>query len=129
MAQRPWVTPDEVRDYTENPTVQARSETRLAFDVARAEAYVIRYCGQEFESGLLPDNVRMAVILIAEQYAARAAAEATGASLLKSETNDDYSYTAKDTEASLADLNLGWLLDPYVKTPVRNGIRMDMHIC
>lgn len=128
MAQRPWVSPDDVRDYTENPSVQARSDARLAFDVARAEAYVTSYCGQDFADGPLPENVRMAVILITEQYAARAAAEATGASLLKSETNDDYSYTARDTEASLADLNLGWLLDPYVQKPVRNGIRMDAHI-
>lgn len=128
MAQRPWIQPDDVRGYTENPTVQARSDARLAFDIGRAEAYVIQYCDQEFESGPLPENVRMAVILIAEHCAARAAAEANGASLLRSETNDDYSYTAKDMEASLADLNLGWLLDPYVQKRVRHGLRMDAHV-
>ena len=50
MAERPWVTPQEVRDYSEIPSVQKRSDTRLAVDIARAEQYVITYTHNTFES-------------------------------------------------------------------------------
>lgn len=43
MAVRPWVTPQEVRDYTEIKSVQERNDTRIAVDISRAEQYVISY--------------------------------------------------------------------------------------
>lgn len=43
MADRPWVTPEEVKEYSEIPAVQQRSDTRLTVDIARAEQYVITY--------------------------------------------------------------------------------------
>lgn len=132
MATRPWVTPEDLREYTENPVVRERSDARLAIDITRAEAYVTEYCKHDFsgpEYFVVPENVRIAVLLAAEFYAARAAAEATGASLLKSETNDDYSYTTQDTQSALDNLTIGPLLDPYIQTGPRRGIRMDMHVC
>ena len=132
MANRPWILPHDVRDYTTNPAVQARKHERLAVDIARAEQYVITYCGHDFSDPKaypeLPDPVRTATLLIAELYAANAEAEATGRSLLKSETNDDYSYTAQDIQTALDNLTVGPLLDPYVKKPVRCGVRLDAHI-
>ena len=32
MATRPWVTPQEVREYSENAAVQARTDARLNVD-------------------------------------------------------------------------------------------------
>ena len=39
--QRPWVQPAEVKEYSESAKVSARSDVRLAYDIARAERYVI----------------------------------------------------------------------------------------
>ena len=39
--QRPWVQPAEVKEYSESAKVAARSNVRLAYDIARAERYVI----------------------------------------------------------------------------------------
>jgi len=116
MATRPWVTPQEVRDYTEYSEVQNRTDERLAMDIARAELYVIAYTRNDFSDPekfpALPESVRMAVILIAEMYAFNAATGKGGS--YKSETFDDYSYTMRDTDAKLDNLLLGPLLDEYV---------------
>lgn len=37
--QRPWVQPAEVKEYSESAKVAARSDVRLAYDIARAERY------------------------------------------------------------------------------------------
>ncbi|MCM1295972.1 MAG: DUF3199 family protein [Muribaculaceae bacterium] len=133
MATRPWIVPSDVTDYTQNPEVQARTPARLRMDISRAEARIIKYCGHDFSNfeayPCIPEDVRTAAILVAEYYAAVSEAEASGRSLLKSETNDDYSYTNRDTESAIADLNLGDILDAYKSDPVRNGVRMDMHVC
>ena len=42
MAVRPWVTPQEVRDYTEIKSVQERNDTRIAVDISRAEQDVYK---------------------------------------------------------------------------------------
>lgn len=50
MASRPWVTPQEVRDYSENEDVQQRPDRRLSVDIARAEMYVTTYTHNKFEN-------------------------------------------------------------------------------
>lgn len=110
---RPWVTPEEVRAYTDFADVQSRSDTKLAIDITRAEQAVIAYTGNKFDDAELeeiPANVKTAVILLAESYAHKAH-QATVT--LKSETYDDYSYTASDSEISVGDLGLEYLLDEY----------------
>lgn len=131
MAQRPWILPDDLREYTENQSVRERSDARLAVDIRRAETYVSQYCGHSFdgpEYALLPEDVRIAALLTAEFYAQRSAAEAGGASLLKSESLDDYSYTTRDTQSALDNLTIGPLLDPYTVKVPRRGVRMDAHV-
>ena len=49
MAKRPWVTPEVVKDYSEIPAVQKRSDARLTVDIARAEQYVVTYTHNSFE--------------------------------------------------------------------------------
>ena len=58
MTARPWVTPQEVREYSELPAVQSRSEARLAVDIARAEQYVITYTHNDFAEEALPLAVK-----------------------------------------------------------------------
>lgn len=124
MAKRPWVTPDEVREYSEVPAVQNRSDTRLAVDIARAEQYVITYTHNDFSDvEEIPPSVKTAVLILAENYGHNAVLVSKG---IKSETFDDYSYTASDSAFSPDDLDLAALLDEYVKAGANGTITMRM---
>ncbi len=114
--KRPWIEPRQIRDYTSSSKVDARTDTQLAYDIARAEKYVIfhthnKFDSEEYESGL-PSDVTMVVILLAEAYAKQAITQKDG--VMSSETFDDYSYTV-DTGSDIADnLGLGAMLEEYV---------------
>lgn len=124
MAQRPWVTPQEVKDYSEIPAVQQRSDTRLTVDIARAEQYVITYTHNSFKDEKeIPPPVKTAVLLLAEAYGHNAA---IAAKEVKSETFDDYSYTTETSQISIEALDLAALLDDYVITEPRNGVTLRM---
>lgn len=124
MAKRPWVTPQEVRDYSEIPSVQKRSDARLVVDIARAEQYVITYTHNTFESFKeVPQSVKTAVLILAEAYGHNAALAAKD---VKSETFDDYSYTSESSQISVDGLDLAALLDEYVVAEPRNGVTLRM---
>lgn len=113
--QRPWITPQDVKEYTEQKDVKERSDTKLEFDIMRAEQRVIkitnnRFDGEDYLS--LPEPVKIATILIAEAYA-KNTIEGTRRQI-KSETFDDYSYTAESATIDLDNLNLEELLADYV---------------
>lgn len=117
MAERPWVTPEEVKEYSEDKDVQSRSDIRLKFDIARAETLIIKYCNNEFtDYDVIPDDVKMAVIILAEKYAYTSAKVKKKGIL--SETFDDYSYSADSSAYTIdiADLGLEALLDKYKKS-------------
>lgn len=130
MAVRPWVIPDEVRNYTDYKEVKDRTDAQLAVDITKAEAYIIRYTKRKF-NGVdadgnpepLPEEVHTAVILLAEMYAYNAAIRKLR---LKSETFDDYSYTMDTSEIDLASLGLEGLLDPFVDDAASGGIFFRM---
>ncbi len=133
MAERPWVTPQEVRDYTDRQSVKARTDAKLTIDISRAEQYVINYTHNRFDDPekypTLPESVKTAVILIAESYAAYAADLGTRAGTLKSESFDDYSYTAADTTYIIGNLDLGPLLDEFIDSDAarsKNAVTMRM---
>lgn len=124
MADRPWVTPQEVRDYSENPTVQTRTDSRIAVDIARAEQYVITYTHNSFEGEQeIPQAVKTAALILAEAYGHNSIITAKE---VKSETFDDYSYTAESNQISLEELDLAALLDDYVKTLPNGGVTLRM---
>jgi len=124
--KRPWVYPDDVRDYSSFEDVKARDDDKLDIDIVRAEQMVIAYThndfsGDEYEE--IPKSVRTAVILLAERFA--------HSSYLitrkyTSETFDDYSYTANDSEVSLTEMGLGSLLDPYVISQANGTVFMRL---
>ena len=71
--------------------------------------------------------MKTAIILLAEAYAYNACADArSGGRRMKSESFDDYSYSADDAYFNIDDLDVKVLLDPYVKVAARNGITMRM---
>lgn len=124
MAERPWVTPKEVKEYSEIPAVQQRSDARLTVDIARAEQYVITYTHNSFkEFEDVPQAVKTAVLILAEAYGHNAS---IAAKEVKSETFDDYSYTTETSQISIEALDLAALLDDYVKAEPRNGVTLRM---
>lgn len=126
--KRPWVDPMQVRDYSSSSKVKTRSDGQLAYDIARAERYVIFHTHNKFDSkeyeSELPSDVTMAVILLAETYAKQAIMQKDGA--LNSETFDDYSYTI-DAGADIADsLGLGAMLEEYILPEERGKVVMNL---
>lgn len=124
MAARPWVTPKEVRDYSDKKAVQERTDARLAIDISRAEQYVISHTKNDFsEYAEIPQSVKTAVILLAEAYAYNAVISSKE---LKSETFDDYSYTAENSIISFDTLGIDPLLEEYVNVKPKNGVTMRL---
>lgn len=124
MAVRPWVTPQEVRDYSDIKLVQERTDARLEVDISRAEQYVIAYTNNDFSEFLeIPQNVKTAVILLAEGYGYNTAISSKE---IKSETFDDYSYTAETKAISFDTLGLDALLEEFVKVKPKNGVTMRL---
>lgn len=120
MAARPWATPEEIREYTSHEEVKTRTDAKLKFDIARAEIKVINKTNNSFpdeEYPEIPEAVKMAVMLLAEAYA-KNDVEATKKQI-KSETFDDYSYTAESATIDIDDLDLDDLLAAYVKSTGR----------
>lgn len=130
MAARPWALPKEVKAYTDIEAVQQRKKEKLEMDISRAEQYVITYTNNRFESyDKIPGPVRTAVILLAEAYASYAnQLKQTGGGAFKSETHDDYSYTAGDGtfEDLVKALDLAALLDEYVIPQASGTVTMRM---
>lgn len=124
MAVRPWVTPQEVREYSEIKAVQQRTDARLSVDIARAEQYVITLTHNDFKDyEQIPSEVKTAVLILAEAYAHNAVLVSKDK---KSETFDDYSYTAESSRVSLDSLDLSSLLDAYVMNEPKNCINMRL---
>lgn len=118
---RPWIIPENVKEYTDSDKVKSRSDEKLAIDIMRAEKYVIFHTHNKFDAEeydeSLPQDVKTALVLLAESYAMKAIQVKNGN--LKSESFDDYSYTIDDTD-DLEKLGLGVLLEDYV-LPISNG--------
>lgn len=122
MAARPWVLPQDVKDYSDHAEVQNRDDTKLAADIFRAEAKVIARTHNRFDQTnidgeeiypVIPEQVKLAVILLAEAYAYNVARKATAQK--KSEKFDDYSYeAAESTDIDVSGLDLDELLADYV---------------
>ncbi len=126
--ERPWVKPDEVKNYSDSAKVKARSTQQLEFDIARAEKHVIYLTNNKFDAEeyatKLPSDVKMAVVLLAEAYAKRAIAQKEG--MMSSETFDDYSYTIDNSTDLDASLDIGPLLEEYVLEPSQGKVTMKL---
>lgn len=123
--KRPWIYPEDVRNYTDHKDVADRNDARLAIDIARAEQKVINITHNRFEDyDELPQSVRTAVILVAEAYA-KNAVEATKRNI-KSESFDDYSYTVERAMIDIDALDLDDLLSDYVLEAGKGNITMRL---
>ncbi len=119
-----WVTPDDVREYSDMKAVQERTDKRLITDIFRAQQYIISYTNNDFsEYEEIPQSVKTAVILLAEIYGYNSV---TSANELKSETFDDYSYTAENSVRSISDSGIEPLLEEFIKVKSKNGVTMRL---
>lgn len=129
---RPWVTPQEVKEYTEITAVKERTDAKLTVDISRAEERVIAITHNDFSDSkyaeAMPDAVKTAVILLAESYALNAVnKKKQNEGVYKSETYDDYSYEyATGTEISESDLDLTSLLDNYIIRKPQGTVTMRL---
>jgi hypothetical protein len=126
MATRPWITPQDVKDYTEYPSVASRADAKIAVDISRAESYIIDYTNNDFGNAEhVPGEVKTAAVLLTEAYAYNAAnAPKDG---YKSETFDEYSYTAFDNpNIDPGTLAIAPLLDGYIIVKPRDGVTMRL---
>ena len=130
MADRPWVQPQDVIDYTEYSDVKGRSTSKLAIDISRAEMQIMSYTNnKDFLDGELypsiPEEVKNAVIILAEAYAHNAIEKTKNK---KSETFDDYSYTAESSIIEISSLfnEIAPLLEDYIKAKASNTVNMRM---
>lgn len=115
--QRPWISPDDVKEYTDYPEVAERSEGKLKQDILRAEMKIIKITNNRFEDDekytKIPEQVKLATILVAEAYAKNLVERAT--KKIKSETFDDYSYELTETkDIDISGLDLDELLADFV---------------
>ena len=101
-----------------------RNDTRIAVDISRAEQYVISYTNNDFSDyEEIPQNVKTAVILLAETYGYNSVVSAKE---VTSETFDDYSYTAENSIVSFDTLGIKPLLEEFIKVKPRNGVTMRL---
>ena len=123
---RPWVTPQDVRDYSDYEDVKSRADNKLRIDITRAEQAVISYTNNKFDDDSLmtiPENVKTAVILLAENFAHNVHRASIA---YKSETLDDWSYTSNDVQLSISDLGLESLLDEFKRTAGSGNVFMRL---
>ena len=129
---RPWVTPQEVKAYSDIADVQNRDNERLKVDISRAEQRVIAITHNDFSAeeyaAAMPSQVKTAVILLAERYAVAAVNQKkTMDGAYESETFDDYSYKkATGVEIDESDLDLASLLEDYMITVPKGTLTMRM---
>ena len=135
---RPWVSPQQVKEYTEIDAVKNRPDAKLAVDIGRAEQYVINYTHNDFSSmayaSAMPAEVIYAIMILADAYANQAVVSAKQADTItskkgmKSETYDDYSYSIAESasEIDIASLNLSSLLDEYILAEATGKVVLRM---
>lgn len=119
MAARPWLTPQELKAYTEMEKVKARSDVKVQADITRAENYIIHRTNNDFSDNAkyptIPDDVKLAAMLVAEHYSAVASSEPQ--TEYQSETFKDYSYTKKTSiDKSVDDVDIDALISRYVQS-------------
>lgn len=124
---RPWVIPDDVKEYSHIKAVKERSCDKIKIDIIRAEKYIMKYTNNDFSKyDTIPDDVKIAVILLAEKYGYNSAmVEKKG---YASESYDEYSYSlnAEQFDINVNDLGLEALLDSYKILTDTSAIKMKM---
>jgi hypothetical protein len=127
----PLITPTDVKDYTDFESVQNRSDPKMEKDIMRAELDVFKYCGHRFDDETkyptLPEEVKLALILLTEYYSLTSGDESMVKGY-KSEKIGDYSYTLGDgTAVSKPDIDV-LLADHVVESGMTGKKKMSFRM-
>lgn len=132
MANRLWVTYDEVLKITKHPDLFEKNKLRVEMMISIAESKIISYCKNDFSNDIkypeLPTAVKSATLILADAlvYNDNLRTE----SVIKSESYDDYSYTVDVNESTVAldELGLSSMLDPYVREDTGGNMKLGVAI-
>lgn len=123
---RPWITPSDVKKYSDLENVKNRADIKLKVDIQRAEAFIISYTNNSFTDSKyadkVPEDVRVADIILAEYFAYNV--QTVGKKT--SESFDDYSYTIASSTIDITSLGIDMLLEPYVMTKASGKVTMRL---
>lgn len=123
---RPWITPNDVKNYSDLENVKIRTDTKLKIDIQRAEAFIISHTNNSFTDSKyadkVPEDVKVADIILAEYFAHNTQA----VDKKTSETFDDYSYTISSSTIDITSLGIDTLLEPYVMTKASGKVTMRL---
>lgn len=113
--RRPWISPEDVREYSSLEDVKGRSDLQLGIDIRRAESCIHTFTNNSFPAekyaGGLPEDVRVADIILSEYFAHNSAANGAAK---KSESFDEYTYTTEGSFIEIKSLGIDALLEPYM---------------
>lgn len=126
---RPWVTPEEVKTYTDHKEIAERSNEKLKTDIFRAEQKVISITHNNFDSEELekiPESIKIAVIILAEAYANNSIEKSK--KQIRSETFDDYSYSLDSGIIDIDSLDLDYLLKDYMLEAGNGNVILRMTV-
>lgn len=127
--KRPWVTPEDVKAYTDHKEIVERSETKLKTDIFRAEQKVISITHNNFDSEELeeiPEPVKVAVMILTEAYANNSIEKSR--KQIRSETFDDYSYSLESGIIDIDSLDLDYLLKDFMLDAGSGNVILRMTI-
>lgn len=118
MAKRPWITANELTDFSNHKEVIDTNSVRTTVLISLAESKIIAYCHHDFSDDeiypSIPEEVKNAALILSDAlvYNDNLRNDVS----IKSQTFDDYSYTAEETlvPVSFDELGLSTLLDNYV---------------
>ena len=123
---RPWVTPDNVKEYSDLEDVLNRSEKKLKYDIQRAEAYIISFTNNSFSDddypGGVPEDVKLADVILAEYFAHNK----QNIGKKTSETFDDYAYTSSSSEIDVKTLGIETLLESHLRSKASEKLTMRL---
>ncbi len=134
MATRPWLTPEELKEYTDFEKVKNRDDIKVKTDITRAENYIIHRTNNDFSNEIyitVPDAIKLATLLVAEYYSQSSAVDKDSDTLYsdyQSESFKDYSYTKKSSvrDRSVEDIDIDALISRYIKQPITDSVRIGL---
>lgn len=115
--ERPWVTTEELLEFTERSEVKKKSPAKIAVMISLAESKIISFCKHDFSNDddypTVPQDIKNATLILADALCYNDSLRTSG--VVKSESFDDYSYTVDVGEVSIDFdvLGISALLEPY----------------
>ena len=133
MVTRPWLTTEELKEYTDFEKVKNRSDKKLQTDITRAENYLIHRTNNDFASDSyseIPMDIKLAALLVAEHYSVSASVDKQSDCLhsdFQGETFKDYSYSKKGiTDKSVDDVDIDALISRFIVLPTIGTVNLKL---